>query len=113
MYITIKLNIKLRNIHVYKNTILCENNVTVLELIKNISLRGIYGFTSLTQKTAVTVANGLHEPNESYPLIEREILTIDLIDIDVRHLENKEKNRDIERECILPIQHCTVAYCVF
>lgn len=76
----------------------CENSVAVLELIKNISSRGTYGFTRLTRKTAITVANGLHEPNESYPLIEREILTIDLIDFDVRHLENKEKNRDIERE---------------
>lgn len=79
---------------------LCENNVTA-ELIKNISLRGIYSFTRLTRKTAVTVATGLYEPNESYPLIEREILTIDLIDFDVRYLENKEKNRNIERDCIL------------
>lgn len=36
----------------------------------------------------------LYEPNESYSLIEKEILTIDLIDFDVRHLENKEKDRE-------------------
>lgn len=77
-------------IYLQKCEELYENNVTA-RLIKNISfLRGIYGFTRLMRKTAViTVANGLHEPNESYPLIEREILTIDLIDFDVRHLERE------------------------
>lgn len=56
------------------------------------------------------MANGLHEPNESYSLIEWEILTIDL---DVRHLKNKEKERDVKRDFVRSMQRYAVVYCVF
>lgn len=65
-YITVKLNIKLFFAKIRRIT----RKQYITAGISNISLRGIYDFARLTRNIIVTVANGLHEPNESYSLIE-------------------------------------------
>lgn len=52
--------------------------------------RRIYNVAKLSRNTSTNASNGLYEPNESFSsLTERKILTIDPIDFDVRHSDER------------------------